>query len=97
MVLSFGLSEPFLKLVRIVVPNAPLLSVRSIQRWDATSNWRSFALGRSMVPIPQLYVAFSLDALNGMTALRLADRSFQSIALSNSTRFPASPAARLTV
>ena len=40
--------------VRIVAPNAPLLSVRSIQWCDATSNWRSSAVGRWMVPTSQL-------------------------------------------
>src|ERR1700679_4254542 len=94
-VLSLGLSDPFLQSGKMVAPKLPLLSVKSIQRCEATSNCRSVALGRWIVPTSQLYVASLFDALRGMATLRLAERVFQSMAFANSTRLPALPAARL--
>src|SRR5260370_17173813 len=71
MVLSFGLSDPFLQSVRIVAPNSLLMSVRSIHWWEGTSNFFGSAVGLWMVPMSQLYVPKQFDAVRRTVAFEL--------------------------
>ncbi len=63
MVLSVGLSDPFLQSVRTVAPNSSLISVRSIHWCEATSNFLGLAVGApDSSYIPTAQVANSLEA-----------------------------------
>jgi hypothetical protein len=62
-----------------------------------TLNFLGCAVGRSIVPMSQLYVAISFEAASGKVGLRFRSWVLQSMTLPNSTRLPASPAARLMV
>src|ERR1022692_4698778 len=53
------------------------MSVRSIHWCDGTSNFLGSALGRSIVPMSQLYVAMGLEAASGKVAFRFDSLVFQ--------------------
>src|SRR5271168_1429587 len=95
MVLSSGLSEPYLQSFRIDVPNLPELSVRSSHCCCGTSNFLGTLFPRWTAQDCDSYVASGLLAAMGKTASRLHSGVCQSILDATSTRSPALPVDRL--
>src|ERR1700722_16316547 len=94
MVLSFGLSEPYLQSLRTAVPDWPSLEVKSNHCCCGTSNFFGSLLPRRMAADWDSYVARGLLTVKGNTASRLDSWVCQSMLDATSIRSPAPPAAK---